>query len=290
MRRSSAQGIQARDAPDRKVVPWRGGGVSVTRQQIAGYLASLQERGCVKDSVKKYSRDLTMFYDFLPNGKEITHSTLTRWRDELMARGYAPRTINTCMVEANGFLRWLGAWEYQLCEQIELPNDVQPELTRSEYLRLLSAARALGKERAYLLVKVFACIGLSLQELPRLTMEAVRENKLVITANGRQQIVPLPVPLREDLTNYIRRTGISGGPVFVSRNGKVLNRTAVTAMIQALARDARVPPEKCNPRCLRKLYQSTMAGIEASVHLLVEQTYEHLLEQEQLTVGWEGGE
>ena len=63
----------------------------------------------------------------------------------------------------------------------------------------------------------------------------------------------------------------------------------MTAAIQGLAHDARVVPEKCNPRCLRKLYQSTMAGIEASVRLLVEQTHDRLLEQEQLTVGWEAG-
>lgn len=74
--------------------------------------------------------------------------------------------------------------------------------------------------------------------------------------------------------------------MFVTRTGRLLSRTSVTGAIQSLAHDARVPPEKCNPRCLRKLYQSTMAGIEASVYLLVEQTHERLLDQEQLTIGW----
>ena len=262
-------------------------GAPVTERQIRAFMESMRARGCAESSIKKYQCDLLTFYKELPAGKRITRTTLREWRAALLTRGYAVRTVNARISELNGLLAWLDLREYQLPQQLHIADDVQPELTRSEYLRLLSAARALGKERAYLLVKVFACTGLSLQELPRLTVEAVRENRLVLTVSGRQQLVQIPAPLREDLTQYIQRTGVTGGPVFVSRNGKVLNRTAVTAMVQGLARDARVAPEKCNPRCLRKLCQSTRAGIEASVRLLVEQTYERLLEQEQLTVGCE---
>ena len=262
-------------------------GVPVTCQQIADYLANLQTWGYVSGSIKKYSRDLTLFYNYLPDGKEITRTTLARWRAELLARGYAPRTVNAAISEVNSFLAWLGRREYQLPRQLEITNDVQPELTRTEYLLLLSTARALGKVRTYLLVKTFAATGIAVQELPRLTVEAVWDNQLTMTSKGLRQILHLPASLRDELTRYIHRTGLISGPVFVTRRGKRPSRTAVTAAIQSLAQDACVPPEKCNPRCLRKLYQSTMAGIEASVQLLVEQTHERLLEQEQLTVGWE---
>lgn len=286
MKRSSAQGIQAGDAPGRTTVPRQAGGVPVTRQQIAGYLASLQARGCVEGSIKKYERDLDVFYEFLPDSKQITRTTMEDWRTALLEKGYAPRTVNAATSEANGFLEWLDLREYQLVGQLDIGDDVQPELTRAEYLRLLSTARALGKERTYLLVKVFAVTGITVQELPRLTVEAVRDNRLVVTSNGLRQILHIPASLRDDLTRYIHRMGLVSGPVFVTRSGKRLNRTSVTGEIQRLAHDARVSPEKCNPRCLRKLYQSTMAGIEASVRLLAEQAHERLLEQEQITIGW----
>ena len=105
-------------------------------------------------------------------------------------------------------------------------------------------------------------------------------------AGGRRQ-VQIPGCLRRELRDYIRQEGLAAGPVFVTRNGKLLRRTQVTAQIQALAREARVAPEKCNPRCLRKLHQTAMTGIEADVRRLAERTYERLLEAEQLTVGWE---
>ena len=57
--------------------------------------------------------------------------------------------------------------------------------------------------------------------------------------------------------------------------------------IQSLSGAARVAPEKCNPRCLRKLYLVTQAEIDRGVRLLAEQAYDRLLDTEQLAVGWD---
>ena len=75
----------------------------------------------------------------------------------------------------------------------------------------------------------------------------------------------------------------------MTRNGKVMNRTQVTAEVQALGRTARVDESKCNPRCLRKLCQAARTDVERSVRLLAEQSYERMLDTEQLAAGWGGG-
>ena len=75
--------------------------------------------------------------------------------------------------------------------------------------------------------------------------------------------------------------------MFVTRNGRPMYRTAVFDSIQRLSRDACVPEEKCNPRCLRRLWQATRADLAENVRWLVEQTHERLLEQEQRAIGWE---
>ena len=41
------------------------------------------------------------------------------------------------------------------------------------------------------------------------------------------------------------------------------------------------------PRCLRRLCLETREAIRADLAALAEQTYDRLLEQEQLSVGWE---
>ena len=88
---------------------------------------------------------------------------------------------------------------------------------------------------------------------------------------------------------YARREGIASGPLFRTKSGKPLSRTAVTDSLKQLCRDARVPEEKANPRCLKRLWQSTQDGIRAQIDLLVEQAYDRLMETEQLAVGWDIG-
>ena len=85
----------------------------------------------------------------------------------------------------------------------------------------------------------------------------------------------------------IRRRGLLSGPVFVTRNGKAMSRTQVTAEIQSLSRDARVEAAKCTPRGLQRLYRATQAEIENDIRLLTARSYEQMLNTEQLAVGWE---
>ena len=261
-------------------------GVPMTREQIEDYIAHRQDEDRTSESIQKYARDLDALYRFLPEEKRIYPETLSQWRGSLLGEGYAPRTVNSMVSVANSFLKWLGHRELQLTGQLNIAYD-QPELTRNEYLRLLSAARHLNKERTYLLVKVFTTVNITVLELPRLTVEAVRGDQVEFTANGVRYLAAIPSCLRDELLDYARRSCIASGPIFVTRTGKPLGRTAVTAYIQSLAQTARVAPEKCNPRCLHKLYQSTMDGIEAAVRVLAEQSHEQLLEQEQLLVGWQ---
>ena len=261
-------------------------GVPMTREQIEDYVAHRQGEDRTSESIQKYARDLDALYRFLPEEKRIYPETLSQWRGSLLGEGYAPRTVNSMVSVANSFLKWLGHRELQLTGQLNIAYD-QPELTRNEYLRLLSAARHLNKERTYLLVKVFTTVNITVLELPCLTVEAVRGDQVEFTANGVRYLAAIPSCLRDELLDYARRSCIASGPIFVTRTGKPLGRTAVTAYIQSLAQTARVAPEKCNPRCLHKLYQSTMDGIEAAVRVLAEQSHEQLLEQEQLLVGWQ---
>ena len=261
-------------------------GVPMTREQIEDYVAHRQGEDRTSESIQKYARDLDALYRFLPEEKRIYPETLSQWRGSLLGEGYAPRTVNSMVSVANSFLKWLGHRELQLTGQLNIAYD-QPELTRNEYLRLLSAARHLNKERTYLLVKVFTTVNITVLELPRLTVEAVRGDQAEFTANGVRYLAAIPSCLRDELLDYARRSCIASGPIFVTRTGKPLGRTAVTAYIQSLAQTARVAPEKCNPRCLHKLYQSTMDEIETTVRILAEQSHEQLLEREQMLVGWQ---
>lgn len=256
-------------------------------EQVDAYLNDLQTRGRTPETIRTYRRNLLLLFEALPKSGRLDHRTLACWRDAMLEQGYTPRTVNVRLASANGFLDYLSLRDYQLPVQLKpAEDDIQPELTRNEYLRLLSAARALDKGRTYFMVKVFAILGLTVHDLPKLTAEAVEKGVFTTSANRSRQMFRIPNCLQAELLGYLQREGIRSGPVFCTRKGKPICRAAVTACIQQLSRDARVAPEKCNPRCLRKLCQSTREGVRQSISLLVEQALDRLLEQEQLTIGW----
>ena len=266
----------------------RGMGAPISPEHIRRYLAHLEEKGRVSGTLDWYARGLKRLYHALPEGdKHIRRGSLETWRDQLVKEGYAPSTINEFIVVANGYLEFVGAREFQVVEHLTLEEELQPELSRTEYLRLLQTARALGRERTYLLVKVFGNSELPVQELPKVTVEAVREGRVNVSSKGIRQVIRFPECVRKELLAYAEREKIQSGPIFLTRKGEPMSRTNVNTGIGQLCLSAQVPEEKGNPRCLKRLYQTTREGIQRNIALLVEQAQERLLEEEQLSVGWE---
>lgn len=263
--------------------------LTVTWEEVCRYLDSLAARGRRRETIQVYRPKLEAFYHFLPEDKRVAADTLELWRAALLREGYSPGTANTHVSAANGLLAYLGRRDLQLIGQLDTEEEIQPELSRTEYLRLLATARNLGRERTYLMVKVFALTGIRVSELNRVMVRAVEEGRVLTACDGRAQYVLIPACLRKELTVYLRRVGITAGPVFVTRNGRPMRRTQVSGEIRTLCRDARVDGDKSNPRCLRRLYQVTQERIRDSVQILAEQAHERMLEDEQLTVGWEQG-
>lgn len=259
--------------------------INVTYMQIEDYLHYAEENGLKKSTLSTYQRSLNLFYNSLPRDKRVDETTLPQMRDHLLAAGYHPRSVNVCLSVANNFLDYLGQFEFKARHLIVEDETIQPEITRAEYLRLLSVAKALKKERAYLLVKLFATSGISLQDLMLVTVEAIQAGNTIASQESGARI-RIAGCLREELIAYTRNEGIREGPIFVTRTGALISRAGISDSIRRLCSAAKVPEEKGNPKCLQKLYFTTISGIENSISVLVDQAYNKLLEKEQDSIGW----
>ena len=258
--------------------------VSMTPKQIEDFLKALQKKGRQTSTVESYRRSLHALYQALPEKKELSRRFFAGWQKSLTEQGDSVRTVNAKTAAVNSFLAYLGRRELQL-QPLPLPEDVQPELTRAEYLRLLQMAKAMKKERTYLLIKLIACTGASVQDVAYVTMEALADGQSVVfTPGGSLYIFPT---LQKELLCYAKRQGIRRGPLFLTRKGSLIDRSNITRSIKCLCKDAKVPEEKATPLCLRKLYQATYAGIRENMDILVEQAYTKLLEKEERSIGWE---
>lgn len=261
-------------------------GVVLLPSDISEYILKLKEQGRVDGTVYYYQRALNKLYDDLPEDKMIHRDSIRKWRERMMQDGYAARTINSFVTIVNGFLEYLGVREYQFLDRVKQEREAPPELSRAEYIRLLSTAKLLENEKGYLLIKLFATTGILVQELPKVTVESVTAGKLIITSRGDKRIVHIPDVLKDELLTYAKRNLVTEGPIFVTSANTPMARNYVTSTIQKVCADANIPTEKVSPRSLKKLYQTTMSGIEANISILVKQAYDRLLDDEQLQIGW----
>ena len=262
-------------------------GVSMTNEDIRSFLEYLTAKGRAPSTVERYGRELEHLSAVLPEDKIIRQGTLEKCREALLSSGYSPRTVNLHISVANSYLDYAGHREYQLRDTLEFDEFKSPEITRNEYIHLLQLAQLLNREKAYLLVKVFANADVPVQELTKFTVEAVSSGQIIIGVGSVRRNVRLPRCISRELLSYAERNGIKEGPIFLTKDRTPLDRTTVTSAIRELCLAAKVPVEKGNPRCLRRLYLAGRKSIEDNVAFMIEQALERQVEEEQLMVAWE---
>ena len=261
----------------------------LTQGMIDGYLESLAGKGRSRSSLESYRRVLRGIYEYLPEGKGIGEGTGPGWKAHLEGQGFSPVTVDCRVSVWNGLVQYLGHREWQMDDFRREKGEAQPELSRAEYLRLLSMAKHMGKEKAYLLIKTLGGAGMRIQELPQLTVEAVGRGVVELEYhNARQRrVLHLPEGLRRELQGYIGREGLHEGAVFRSVDGGPMARSSINYLLAIVGREAHVGEGKATPRGLWKMYQNTCMGIRANVSALVEQAYQRVMAEEQLSAGWD---
>ena len=264
---------------------------------LKGYPISefLQSEKCVgwnPDTRRYYANCLQDLLAFTRRHGEPTEQLLTDWVAHLK-QTYGRKTVNVHITAANQYFRWCGRLELMRGHiKSETTTDPPtPTVTRAEYLKLLRTARALGKQRTYLLIKLFATTDLPLQcldqvtaevvkagqgtldyhgvtidfrcppplQLEQITAEAVKANH-ILSSDGRRTFL-LCAELQAKLLQYAAGQGITGGKIFLSSNELPLARLSTSQILQKVAHSAGVSPNKVTARTLRDLYRfSEKAG------------------------------
>ena len=226
----------------------------------------LEEEEKSKATIEKYIRDIRKFYEFL-GGAEIDKEHTIAYKKYLAER-YAATSVNSMLVALNCFLRFSGL---QTCcikllkiqRQIFAAED--HELSKEEYQNLLKAAKSARNDRLFLLLQTMCGTGIRVSELRYITVEAIRRGKAVVNCKNKTRVIFIPVPLQKLLKEYSKKTGIQAGPVFVSKNGKPLDRSNIWRDMKSLCKQADVPPKKVFPHNLRHLFARTFYSVEKDI-------------------------
>lgn len=264
--------------------------VTLSTELIEEFLSDQRKKGRSPACITAYRRNLGKLLDFLPPDKRVTADTAGQWRSRMLEGGVAPRSVNARLSALNSFCDYLGHREFQDYDFLEGPEIIQPELSRDEYLRLLNAAKVLEKERTYFLIKVLGGVGLQIQELPQVTVEALQAGSVKLCYHNErcQRTACIPEPLREELLGFAGREGIQSGPIFRTGEGKPILRTYVCKLLRQVSQAAGVDAKKATPRCLWRMYLSTRKDILSHISILADQAYDRILAEEQRVAGWAG--
>ena len=107
--------------------------------------------------------------------------------------------------------------------------------------------------------------GIRVSEIKFITAEAVKHGQARINCKGKMRVVILPQQLCRMLIRYMKQQGILCGPVFVSKNGKSLDRSNIWRLMKNLCETAGVSREKVFPHNLRHLFARTYYSLEKDV-------------------------
>lgn len=235
---------------------------TITRyvHDAAHFLSFLSARGTAKED---YQRDATSKDHIKALGHRgsenssymITKADTIAYKEYLL-KHYAVRSVNTMLSSIGRYLDFCGASEMKVRPvkvQTTLYLEQDRNLDLKEYRRLLIAAR---RKKAGLAIgmETLAMTGARISELAFFTVSAVRNGRIVVQNKGKRRIILIPAALKNKLLVHAKAIGLESGCIFVTRGGKVKDRSNFWKEMKALAGAANVLSSKIFPHNLRHLF------------------------------------
>jgi integrase/recombinase XerD len=281
---------------------------------IPTFLEALQaERDASENTLKAYARDLGDFAEYLkPTGKglsSVARTDIECYLIDLDHRGLGTATRARRLSAIRQFYRFAfteGWREDDPAAQIKGPKrgrHLPSTLSESDVTRLLEAARHTGRTpservRNTCLMEVLYATGMRVTELVSLPIASVRGDPRMILIRGkggRERIVPLSVPARRALIEWLKErdadtTGKTSPFLFPSRGKKGhMTRERFFLLIKELAVQAGLSPDGLSPHVLRHAFATHLlangADLRAIQTLLghadvaTTEIYTHVLEE-----------
>ena len=243
----------------------------LTDQKIRSFQAYLTENEKAGSTVRKYVHDLRCFAEFV--GSQTLSKALVLAYKARLADRYAVRSANSMLASLNAFLRFAGRQELcvkQFKRQKETYSSEDRELTKAEYACLVRAAEQKKNERLSLVVQTICGTGIRVSELEYITVEAVRRGEAIASCKGKTRKIFIVKALQKKLLRYAAEHKVISGRIFVTKNGRPLNRSNVWREMKDLCRDAGVSPKKVFPHNLRHLFAQTFYSIEKDIAKLAD--------------------
>ena len=238
----------------------------ITEENVELFNDYLSNEEKARATVSKYLHDVRELQLWLGE-QELCKSAVLAYKSYLCDH-YAPTSVNAALSSLNSFfnfMEWYDLRVKNLKIQKQIFASTDKELTKSEYSRLLQAAKQKKNERLYLLMQTICSTGIRVSEVRYITVEAVVRGVADINCKGKRRQVFLPKQLCKILRRYINEQKIKSGAVFVTKKGNPLDRSNIWSDMKKLCKSANVSDKKVFPHNLRHLFARTYYSLQKDI-------------------------
>ena len=245
----------------------------IKEKMLGRYETHLKREEKSKATVSKYLCDLRKLMVYA-DGKEIDKELMLAYKEKLLTQdGYKVTSINSFLAAANSFFEYMGWLDLKVKAYKTQKETFCPEnkyLSKEEYYRLVKTAKEMGKIRLAMILQTICAMGIRVSELKAVTVEAVRNNSVIIYNKGKIRKVFFPDELRKELLYYIGRNGIQKGAVFCTASGKAVNRSNIWREMKSICKEADVDGDKVFPHNLRHLFANVFYEMKKDIAKLAD--------------------
>ena len=240
-------------------------------KKLEKYSIYLKQEEKSANTIRRYLSDARRFLLYIGRNR-ITKTLVLEYKENLI-KIYQISSVNSILAAINSFLRFCGLERYRIRNvraQKKLFCEEERELYREEYIRLIKVAEQEKNEKIAMIMRTIGCTGMRISELRYLTAESLKKGEVKIMCKGKYRMILMPGRLREKLLEYIQKKNITKGSIFVTRNGKELDRTSIWRQMQRVARKAGVCPSKVFPHNFRHMFARTYYEQEKDIARLAD--------------------
>lgn len=229
---------------------------NITQVMLEEFQTQLKAEEKSTNTITKYLRDVKKFLVFLEENKEITKELVISYK-QYLKDCYMLSSANSMLASINSFFKWAG-WFDCVVKPFKVQHEsfraADRELSREEYIRLTKVAQEKGQTWLYLIMVTLCSTGIRISELSFITVQSLSTHQARIVNKGKVRKVILPAELCRKLRQYAKKRGITSGSIFVTRNGKPIDRSNVHHAMKKLCKEANVQQGKVFPHNLRHLF------------------------------------
>lgn len=245
--------------------------IIINEKIIKKYEKNLMIQEFSENTINQYTTAIKMLSFYL-DGRHISKKILIEWKEHSLL-SYEKTTINCKIAAINNFLDYVNLPEFKLKSfraQKKMFLDEKKELTKSDYIKLVEEAERKKDTRLSLILQTLASTGIRISELKYITIKAIRYGKVDVFCKGKVRVVFLNKKLCKKLLMYAGGLKNKNQSIFVTKNGKNIDRSNIWREMKKLCEKAKVDAEKVFPHAFRHLFAIVFYNIKKDIAKLAD--------------------